>query len=106
MQGGEPVYDDARLHIDLVKRAVRVDGADPKLTPREYALLRELAIHAGKVLTHRHLIAKAWDGAEEADIQSLRVHIRHLRQKIEERPEAPALIVTEPGVGYRFLPKS
>jgi two-component system KDP operon response regulator KdpE len=105
MQGGEPVYDDGRLRIDLVKRHVRVNGADPKLTPREYALLRELAIHAGKVLTHRHLMAKCWDGPDEPDIQVLRVHMRNLRQKIEEAPEEPSLIVTEQGVGYRFLPK-
>jgi len=103
MEGGASVYDDGRLHIDLVRRVVRVDGADPKLTPREYALLRELTIHAGKVLTHRHLIAKAWSGPEVADTQALRVHIRHLRQKIEPVPEAPTLILTEQGVGYRFM---
>ena len=103
MEGGTPVYDDGRLSIDLVKRQVRVNGADPKLTPREYALLRELAIHAGKVLTHRHLLAKCWEGPDEPDIQVLRVHMRNLRQKIEEKPEEPALIVTEQGVGYRFL---
>lgn len=105
MQGGAPVYDDGRLMVDLVKRRVRVNGVDPKLTPREYALLRELAIHAGKVLTHRHLLAKCWDGPEQPDIQVLRVHMRNLRHKIEESPEEPALIVTEQGVGYRFLAK-
>jgi two-component system, OmpR family, KDP operon response regulator KdpE len=105
MQGGSPVYDDGRLSLDLVKRLVRVNGVDPKLTPREYALLRELAIHAGKVLTHRHLMAKCWEGPDEPDIQVLRVHMRNLRQKIEESPEQPALIVTEQGVGYRFLGK-
>ena len=62
MQGGSPVYDDGRLSVDLVKRQVRVNGVDPKLTPREYALLRELVIHAGRVLTHRHLMAKCWGG--------------------------------------------
>jgi two-component system KDP operon response regulator KdpE len=105
MQGAPPIYDDGRLRIDLVHRVVRVNGADPKLTPREYDLLKELATHAGKVLTHRHLLRAAWAGVEEADVQALRVHIRHLRQKIEEAPDAPARIVTEPGVGYRFIPK-
>jgi two-component system KDP operon response regulator KdpE len=105
MQGGSPVYDDGRLSLDLVKRLVRVNGVDPKLTPREYALLRELVIHAGKVLTHRHLMAKCWEGPDEPDIQVLRVHMRNLRQKIEEKPEEPVLIVTEQGVGYRFLGK-
>ena len=106
MQGGNPVYDDGRLRVDLVKRLVRIDGADPKLTPREQALPRELSMHAGKVLTHRHLMTKAWDGPEEADIQALRVHIRHLRQKFEENPDAPALIVTGVSVGYRFIPRT
>jgi two-component system KDP operon response regulator KdpE len=106
MQGGSPVYDDGRLIVDLVKRQVRINGVDPKLTPREYALLRELLIHAGKVLTHRHLMAKCWEGPDEPDIQVLRVHMRNLRQKIEEAPEEPALIVTEQGVGYRFLGKA
>jgi two-component system, OmpR family, KDP operon response regulator KdpE len=105
MQGGVPVYDDGRLSVDLVKRQVRLNGVDPKLTPREYALLRELVIHAGKVLTHRHLMAKCWEGPDEPDIQVLRVHMRNLRQKIEESPDEPNLIVTEQGVGYRFLGK-
>jgi two-component system KDP operon response regulator KdpE len=106
MQGGSPVYDDGRLSVDLVKRHVRVNGIDPKLTPREYALLRELVIHAGKVLTHRHLMAKCWDGPDQPDIQVLRVHMRNLRHKIEQAPDEPILIVTEQGVGYRFLGKA
>ena len=82
--------------------SVKVAGVDPKLTPREYALLHELVLHEGKVLTHRHLLTKAWDGGD-ADVQALRVHIRHLRQKIETNPEQPVLVLTEPGVGYRFV---
>ncbi|MFT3723245.1 MAG: response regulator [Hyphomonadaceae bacterium] len=105
MQGAPPMYDDGRLSVDLARRIVRVAGVDPKLTPREYALLHELALHAGKVLTHRHLLAKAWDSGE-ADVQSLRVHIRHLRQKIEIDPDQPERLLTEPGVGYRLVPAS
>ncbi|HVK79597.1 MAG TPA: response regulator [Verrucomicrobiae bacterium] len=102
MQGGPAIYDDGRLYVDLGKRIVRVAGEDPKLTPREYALLHQLVLHAGKVLTHRHLLQSSWPDDASADVQALRVHIRHLRQKVEETPEAPARIVTEPGVGYRF----
>ena len=102
MQGGLPVYDDGRLSVDLVRRIVRRSGVDPKLTPREYALLHELVLHEGKVLTHKHLLTKAWDSGD-ADVHALRVHIRHLRQKIEENPEQPVLVLTEPGVGYRFV---
>lgn len=102
MQGSPPTYDDRRLSVDLSRRLVRVGGMDPKLTPREYGLLHELVLHEGKVLTHRHLLTKAWEGGD-ADVHALRVHIRHLRQKIETRPEEPARILTEPGVGYRFV---
>lgn len=102
MQGGTPVYDDGRLYVDLSKRIVRVNDDDPKLTPREYALLHELVLHAGKVLTHRHLMQKAWTEESSADVQALRVHMRHLRQKVEVNPDSPVLVLTEPGVGYRF----
>lgn len=103
MQGGPAIYDDGRLYLDLGKRIVRVAGADPKLTPREYGLLHQLILHAGKVLTHRQLLQSAWPDDTNADVQALRVHVRHLRQKVEANPQAPARIVTEPGVGYRFL---
>jgi two-component system KDP operon response regulator KdpE len=102
MQGSPPIYDDGHLSVDLARRLVKVGGVDPKLTPREYGILHELVLHEGKVLTHRHLLTKVWESGE-ADVQALRVHVRHLRQKIETRPEQPARILTEPGVGYRFV---
>jgi two-component system KDP operon response regulator KdpE len=105
MQGAPAVYDDGRLRVDLSKRLVRVGGEDPRLTPREYGLLHELVLHAGKVLTHRHLLQKVWTDDVSADVQALRVHMRHLRQKLERDPESPTLISTEPGVGYRFNPQ-
>jgi len=101
MQGGAPVCANGRLLVDLTRRLVTVDGADPRLTPREYALLHELVLHAGEVLTHRHLLTKAWETGE-ADVQALRLHIRHLRQKVEANPDQPEMILTEPGVGYRM----
>lgn len=103
MQGGPALYDDGRLFVDLAKRIVRVAGEDPKLTPREYGLLHQLVLHAGKVLTHRQLLQAAWPDETNADVQALRVHVRHLRQKIELNPEGPTRITTEPGVGYRFV---
>lgn len=106
MRGGQSAYDDGRLSVDLVKRSVRVDGADPKLTPREFDLLRELVAHRGKVLTHRHLLRTVWGEADAADVQALRVHVRHLRQKIEPDPASPSIVTTEPGVGYRFVDSS
>lgn len=102
MQGSPPIYDDGHLSVDLARRLVKVGGADPKLTPREYGILHELVLHEGKVLTHRHLLTKVWESGD-ADVQALRVHVRHLRQKVETQPEQPTHIITEPGVGYRFV---
>ena len=102
MQGAPAIYDDGRLYVDLAKRIVRVAGEDPKLTPREHRLLHQLVLHSGKVLTHRQLLQSAWPDDANADVQALRVHVRHLRQKVEVNPDAPARITTEPGVGYRF----
>lgn len=104
MQGAPAIYDDGRLYMDLAKRIVRVAGEDPRLTPREYGLLHQLVLHAGKVLTHRQLLQSAWPDDASADVQALRVHVRHLRQKVELNPDAPDRINTEPGVGYRFTP--
>ena len=103
MQGAPAIYDDGRLYVDLAKR---IAGEDPKLTPREYGLLHQLVLHAGKVLTHRQLLQSAWPDDVSADVQALRVHVRHLRQKVELNPDAPNRITTEPGVGYRFTTPS
>ncbi|MGE3647144.1 MAG: response regulator [Reyranellaceae bacterium] len=101
-QAGTPSeFRSGRLRVDLVRRIVRVDGAEVRLTPREYDMLAQFVIHAGKVLTHRHLLQHVWLDAH-ADPQYLRVYIRQLRQKIEARPDHPELLITEPGVGYRL----
>jgi two-component system KDP operon response regulator KdpE len=102
-QGGEPVVSTGDLTIDLVKRRVTRAGGPVRLSPREYDLLAQLVIAAGKVVTHRQLLTAVWGPAHEADIQYLRVFVGQLRQKIEPDPAAPRLIVTEPGVGYRWI---
>jgi two-component system KDP operon response regulator KdpE len=99
-QGEKPVFRTGALSVDLVRRIVQLDGAEVKLSPKEYDILRTLVQHAGKVLTHRHLLREVWGGNE--DVQYLRVYIRQLRQKIEPVPEQPFYITTEPGVGYRL----
>ena len=81
---------------------MRKDKREVKLTPIEYSLLRLFVTHAGKVLTHRQLLTQVW-GPAAHDTQYLRVHIAHLRDKIEDDPARPAMIVTESGIGYRFL---
>lgn len=99
-QGEKPVFRTGELSVDLVRRIVQVGGVEVKLSPKEYDILRALVQHAGKVLTHRHLLKEVWGGNE--DVQYLRVYIRQLRQKIEPIPEQPFYITTEPGVGYRL----
>ena len=86
--------------MDLVKRIVKVEDKEVKLSPKEYDILRILVQHAGKVLTHQHLLNQVWGGS--TDVQYLRVYVRQLRQKIEKTPDQPRYITTETGVGYRL----
>ncbi len=90
------------LVIDVARRIVTVGGEPIQLTPTEYDLLRVLATHAGKVLTHRHLLREVWGAAYESETHLLRVNISNLRRKIEPEPAQPQYIVNEPGVGYRL----
>ena len=94
------MFQAGSLSVDLVRRIVRKGEAEVRLSPKEYDLLRLLAQHAGKVLTHKFLLRELWD--EPTDPQYLRVYVRQLRQKIEADPERPQYIMTEIGVGYRF----
>jgi len=98
--GERPVFRIDALSVDLVRRVIKIDDKDIKLSPKEYDLLRLLVQHAGKVLTHKFLLANLWD--ELADAQNLRVYVRQLRQKIEADPERPQILLTETGIGYRL----
>ncbi len=100
VHGERPVFRVGDLSVDLVRRIVKVGDRDVKLSPKEYDLLRALVQHAGKVLTHKFLLAELWD--ELVDAQYLRVYVRQLRQKIEADPERPQYILTETGIGYRL----
>ncbi|WP_027134983.1 response regulator [Geminicoccus roseus] len=101
-EGDVPVLRVDDLEIDLPRHRVVRAGQEVKLTPKEFDLLAFLARHAGKVVTHRQLLAKVWGPAHEYDTQYLRVYIGQLRHKLERDPAAPALILTEPGIGYRL----
>lgn len=90
------------LVVDLGKRLVSRAGEAVRLTPKEYDLLAILVRHAGRVVTHRQILASVWGPAHAEDTQYLRVFIGQLRAKIEADPAAPKLILTEPGVGYRL----
>lgn len=90
------------LTIDVFRHQVTRDGEAIYLTPKEFALLAELARHAGRALPHRHLLRVVWGAGQENRIDYLRVAIRALRQKLEADPAAPVLIINEPAVGYRL----
>ena len=101
-QGSRPVFQSGDLTVDLVRRIVTSRDHEVKLSPKEYDILQQLVIHAGKVLTHKHLLREVWGLEAGGDIQYLRVYIRQLRQKLEADPEQPRHILTEAGVGYRL----
>jgi two-component system, OmpR family, KDP operon response regulator KdpE len=105
-QGADAIFHAGNLEVDLASRLVRKSGEEVKLTPIEYSLLRLFVTHAGKVLTHRLLLTEVWGAKSIEQTHYLRVHIAHLREKLEANPSAPELIITEPAVGYRLVLKS
>ena len=90
------------VQVDFTKRTVTKSGADVHLTVKEYALLRLLLQHRGKVVTHRQLLRDVWGPGHEEDTHYLRVHMANLRKKIEATAGHPAFLKTESGIGYRF----
>jgi two-component system, OmpR family, KDP operon response regulator KdpE len=101
---GGAVVTFGGLQIDRARRLVTADGRELRLTPTEYNLLVLLSGHAGKMLTHRMILRTIWGPHSEHDLNTLRVFVTQLRRKIEASPANPTLILTEPGVGYRFRP--
>jgi two-component system KDP operon response regulator KdpE len=99
----ETVIKTGALVIDLPRHIVTRDGAEVKLTATEFKLLAYLAANTGRVLTHQSILTNVWDAAEADHIEYLRVYMRQLRKKLEVDPERPQYLLTEPGVGYRFL---
>ena len=99
----EPIVTAGDLQIDLIKRVVMRAREPVRLSPREYDLLAALVVGGGRVISHRQLLTAIWGPANAEDVQYLRVFIGHLRQKLENDPASPKHLVTEPGVGYRFV---
>lgn len=100
--GQAPVVTFGAVELDLLRRHVRRDGQPIRLSKKEFELLRLLVDHAGKVVTHRQLLSAVWGAAHEDDVEYLRVYMRQLRGKLEQDPQHPAHLLTEPGVGYRL----
>jgi two-component system KDP operon response regulator KdpE len=99
----ETVFHCGLIQVDLARRLVTRNGEPVKLTPTEYALLRLMIQHAGKVLTHQQILKAVWGAAYINETHYLRVYFAQLRQKLEDDPSLPKLILTEPGVGYRLV---
>ncbi len=97
-----PTYEGGDLRIDFSARIVQLAGREVHLTATEYALLRVLAMNAGKVVTHRQLLREVWGPKSEEQAQYLRVYVNHLRRKLGERADRPRLLRNEPGIGYRL----
>lgn len=101
-QAEVPVLRVGDLEVDSVRHRATRAGVEVKLTPKEFELLSFLAKHAGRVVTHKQILTAVWGPAHTGDTQYLRVYIGQLRQKIENDPADPRVILTEPGIGYRI----
>jgi two-component system KDP operon response regulator KdpE len=97
-----PRFEVEGVRIDLASHRVSRDGSDVHLTKTEWRLLEAMAEHPGKLLTHRWLLERVWGAAYQEDVEVLRVFVSQLRKKVEPDASRPSLIVTDPGVGYRW----
>ena len=104
--GAEAIFRSENLEVDLEQRRVRVNGLDVHLTPTEYQLLKVFIQHPGKLLTDRMLLQQVWGADYGLQTHYLHVYMNRLRGKIEEDPERPRHLRTEPGVGYRLVTES
>lgn len=101
-EAGEPDLTNGRIHMNLVRHEVKLDGKTAVFTPKEYDLLRYFMINRGKMVTHKQILRDVWGPAHSDDMQYLRVYVSQLREKIELNPKQPGYIITEPGIGYRM----
>ena len=99
----EAIVTSDNVVVDLVRHSVSLGGQEVHLTATEYNLLAYLAQHSDRVLTHRAILHHVWGQEYESQIEYLRVYMRQLRGKLEARPQQPRILITEPGVGYRFV---
>jgi two-component system KDP operon response regulator KdpE len=91
------------IEVDLAARVVRRSGAEVRLTAKEYAMVRLLVMHRGKVVTHVQMLRELWGPNSSENTHYLRVHMTHIRQKLEEEPHHPRHLKTESGIGYRLV---
>ena len=102
-QGAVEVVGAGSIVIDLGNHSITRNGAELHLTRKEFDVLREMALHPGRVVTHQRILEAAWPNEHDRRIDYLRIMVRNLRQKLEEDPAVPRLIVNEIGIGYRLM---
>ncbi len=100
---GEPLLEVGPIRVDLDAHSVTVDGAPVHLTPHEFGILRALAQHPGKLLTHRAILREVWGPAYGDESNYLHVYVSQLRRKLEPDAARPRYLLTEPGAGYRLV---
>ncbi|PNU05616.1 response regulator [Novosphingobium guangzhouense] len=100
--GGVAAVTAGDVSIDLMERRITKAGHEVHLTPKEYAVVAQLAQHPGRVITHAQIMAQVWPASSERHVEYLRVLVRTLRQKLEDDPQRPQIIANELGVGYRL----
>jgi len=100
--GGEPELRNGTIRMDLVRHEVFRNNEKIALTPKEYELLRYFMVNRGRMLTHKQILHEVWGPAHSEDTQYLRVYVGQVRDKLEQTPSDPQMIITEPGVGYRM----
>ncbi len=101
-EAGEPELKNGFLRMDLVRHEVFLHDKKVNFTPKEYALLKFFLVNRGKMLTHKDILHEVWGQAHSGDTQYLRTFIGQIREKLEQDPSNPKLILTEPGIGYRM----
>jgi two-component system KDP operon response regulator KdpE len=100
----EPLVATDAFAVDLAAKRVTRDGTDVRLTPTEWHLLEVLVRNAGKLVPHKQLLQEVWGPKYESETNYLRVYLAQLRAKLERDPARPRHLMTEPGIGYRFVP--
>jgi two-component system KDP operon response regulator KdpE len=105
LASGSPVFRSGGLEVDLNTRIVKVNGSEVRLTPIEYSLLSLFVQHPSRVLTHQHILREIWGPNSMDHTDYLRVHIAHLRQKLEPDSSRSTYLKTEAGIGYRLVEK-
>lgn len=106
VQGVSPIVRAGKVTIDLTHRSIARDGEEVHLTRKEFAVLQQLAQHPGRVVTHQKVLEAAWPHEADRRVDYLRIVVRNIRQKLEEDPARPRLIINEMGIGYRLITDS